>query len=65
MITFSLERFGEGRSIGVILGEFMAASIGLGFMIQHGSNHFNIARSNSPGRPFESFFIRRIPDIVF
>ncbi len=31
--------------IGAILGEFMAASKGLGFMIQHASNLFNIAGS--------------------
>jgi NitT/TauT family transport system permease protein len=31
--------------IGAILGEFMAASRGLGFMIQHASNLFNIAGS--------------------
>lgn len=31
--------------IGAILGEFMAASQGLGFMIQHASNLFNIAGS--------------------
>ncbi|MFQ5894487.1 MAG: ABC transporter permease [Nitrospinota bacterium] len=31
--------------IGAILGEFMAASSGLGFMIQHASNLFNIAGS--------------------
>ena len=31
--------------IGAILGEFMAASKGLGFMIQHTSNLFNIAGS--------------------
>ncbi|MFQ5917514.1 MAG: ABC transporter permease, partial [Candidatus Binatia bacterium] len=31
--------------IGAILGEFMAASKGLGYMIQHASNLFNIAGS--------------------
>lgn len=31
--------------IGAVLGEFMAASSGLGFMIQHASNLFNIAGS--------------------
>jgi len=31
--------------IGAILGEFMAASKGLGYMIQHTSNLFNIAGS--------------------